>query len=175
MCVSDYYKHRIQMFDINGQCINSASHLFVTDCNNDTIVEFDEKMKFVEAFGLKGNGNGQFQYACGIIIGAKFNIVVIDYRNQGIQILSEDGHWNKTIGKQESGDAEFYNPYNVIVYKTRSKIYVSDEDNHLIQGLSSDGKFLIKFGSSSSQIIVSEGKSGNNRAQTSNQFQLFYL
>jgi len=115
------------------------------------IIELSSLMKTCKAFGSEGNGNSQFKCPCGIAVDADDNIVVNDYNNHSLQLLSKDGNWKKTIGKKGFGDGEFDCPFGVAVCKTSGIIFASNFSNHCVQFLNSDGKFLFKFGSKGSE------------------------
>jgi DNA-binding beta-propeller fold protein YncE len=152
--VSDFWNHRIQMFDSNGQwkqsigsngsdngqfnyprgiAFNSKNHMFIADGGNHRIVEFDENLQFIKAFGSYGNRNGQFDGPAGIEIDADDNIVVVDWDNHRIQKFSKDGYWKQTIGKRGSANGELNRPWVVVMCKTSGRIFVCDYGNYRIQ------------------------------------------
>ena len=63
----------------------------------------------------------------------------------------QSANFRITIGKHGSGDGEFNDPLGVVMCKTSGRKFVSDCWNFRIQVLSSDGKFLFKFGSKESE------------------------
>jgi DNA-binding beta-propeller fold protein YncE len=106
--------------------------MVVTDYYSHRIVEFDQNMQFVKAFGSYGKGNGQLKYPRGIAADADDNIVVADLSNHCLQIFSKDEDWKKTIRKQGSDVGEFDIPWDVSVCKTSGKIFVSDVYNNRV-------------------------------------------
>jgi hypothetical protein len=55
--------------------------MFVADCWNHRIVEFDQNMQFVKVFGSEGNGSGQFQRPAGIALLLWLIILIITYKS----------------------------------------------------------------------------------------------
>jgi DNA-binding beta-propeller fold protein YncE len=82
-----------------GILFYSKSHMLVADCYNHRIVEFDENMQFIKAFGSYGNFDGQFHYHFGIAVDVDDNIVVIDGSSDHIQIFGKEGNENKKLEK----------------------------------------------------------------------------
>lgn len=113
--VADAYNHRIQRFntadtvawtrptdqtwaDSTTGTFNVATavaagptgHIFVADFYNHRIQEFTPKGKFVQAFGEKGAGDGQFERPVDVDVGPDGRLYVVDLGNERIQVFAAD-------------------------------------------------------------------------------------
>ena len=72
--------------------ITLTGDVFVADGNdNNRIVHFDSKGRFIKAWGRKGTGPGEFEYPHAIAIDSKGHIYVADRRNSRVQIFDQSG------------------------------------------------------------------------------------
>lgn len=63
-------------------CVNQFnSHLFFTDSGNNRIQIFEPNGKFIKAFGVTGNREGQFESTSGIFMDSMSNIFIVDRLN----------------------------------------------------------------------------------------------
>jgi len=68
--------------------------LIVTDgYGNDRVVRFTKDGKYLAAFGMRGNGPGQFQLPHNVVVDAKGLIYVSDRDNQRIEIFDSQGKY----------------------------------------------------------------------------------
>ncbi len=160
--VTDYYNHRVQIFQIQE----------------------DNSVTFLNKFGSYGTEPGQFRRPWGIDVNED-KIYVVDNKNNRVQIfqIHEDNSVDllTTFGSYGSGNGKFSLPGGIAVRE--NKIYVVDRLNHRVQifQLNEDNTvtFLNKFGSHGSaegqfnypeDIEIIEEKlfvvdHGNNRIQ----------
>ena len=141
MYVADWYNNCVKVFD------NAAKYLFkfgdgkregkmsnpigLLICGNRVLVTQDNSYiqvyeldgKFVSRFGSHGNGKLQFNIPYGLSTD-QFNgdIYVCDYRNNRIQIVSENFEYKSEFGKDI-----FHYPHDVKLYK--DNIFILDESN----------------------------------------------
>ena len=115
--VVDEFNHRIQIYDVRGNLINS--------------------------FGKKGNGNGEFYYPKGIAVDSEGFFYVADCWNHRVQKFSydanKDGSWSfiNSFGSYGDNAGKFNEPYDIATSKDR--IYVLDRCNHRIQVFDKEG------------------------------------
>ena len=158
--------------------LDSAGNVYVTDYGNRRIQKFDNDGNFLQTWGTKGSGNGQFQVPAGIAIGNDF-VYVIDNDLNRVQKFDTSGKYITQWGSKGTESGQFLLPQNIAV-DPNGDVYVADTGNSRIQKFSADGKFLLSWGSSGSgngnflnlrgvaadskgSIYVSD--SGNNRIQ----------
>ena len=91
--------------------LNSRNELYVSDSGNDCIILTDLNLNTLKYFGLKGSGNYQFNYPCGLCCHGDY-LFVCDYWNKRIQILTLDFEYVSTI--QLDGNR----PYRVEISNT---------------------------------------------------------
>ena len=112
VCVADYYNHRIQKFDSNGN--------------------------FITKWGSYGGGDGQFSHPYGVAVGQDGYIFVSDSGNNRIQKFDSSGNFIAKWGSAGSGDGQFNYPYGIAIGPDGS-VYVADTYNHRIQRMVSGG------------------------------------
>ena len=128
-----YVKH---LFDIShgfsepsDVSVSKDGRIHVVDGVNNKIKIFNLAGKFVSAFGIKGQANGQFKYPLGIDIDDASRIYIADSGNHRVQIFEPGGKFIAKIDiPPEAGRPA--DPTDVAVDSTRNRCYVVDNDNH---------------------------------------------
>ena len=136
---------------------NNAGQLYrpidVTYLNDDNILVADERnhriQQFnvqtgnsVKSFGKKGTGDGEFQNPNSVCVDEEGRVIVADFYNNRIQVLSQDGEPLFQFGN--SGPEKLSNPRSCIYHE--SKFIVSDRGNNCLKVFDNTGKFLYKIG-----------------------------
>jgi sugar lactone lactonase YvrE/4-hydroxy-3-methylbut-2-enyl diphosphate reductase IspH len=158
--------------------VDSADNIYVTDYGNRRIQKFDNNGNFLQTWGVKGSGNGQFQVPSGIAIGNDF-VYVVDNELNRVQKFDTSGKYITQWGSKGSKSGQFLLPQNIAA-DANGNVYIADTGNSRIQKFSADGKFLLSLGSSGVEngqflnprgvVTDSQGNiyvsdSGNNRIQ----------
>jgi DNA-binding beta-propeller fold protein YncE len=105
---------------------------FVADFGNRRIQQFGPDGRVGHAFGIEGEGPGEFRDPCDVAIGADGSLWVADTWNHRIQRFTPSG---MLLGEWR---AEFYGPRGIAV-SPAGDVYVSDTGHHRIVRLTSDG------------------------------------
>ena len=159
--VTDYYNHRVQIFNSEGNYLRSFGrhgtkggqfnfptgiiyhnngNIFVADKGNSRIQIFKGKGEYVGSFGGRGSLDSQLISPWGLSVDSDGNIIVADSGNRLIKIFSPDGNFLTKIGEQGS----FTNPVHCIQYERY--LIVSDYGEHCIKVFDRKGNFQYKFG-----------------------------
>ena len=77
--------------------------MYVADCNNHRVQKMTTRGQFLNKFGEKGPGKGQFIHPNAVIVDSNDRLIVADKGNNRIQILNEDGSWLRNISLKEFG------------------------------------------------------------------------
>ncbi len=111
---------------------------------------------FIEAWGTKGSGEGEFDFETlfgGAAIGygdvawdADGNIYVVDTGNHRVQKFGPDRAFLTAWGSEGDGDGQFLKPSSVAI-DADGVVYVSDEGRGDVQRFDSDGELLGIIGS----------------------------
>ena len=169
IAITDYTGNWVYIFDKEGKCLrkfgslgNNAGQLFyqfgVTYLNDDEILLADagnHRIKQVDVqtgtvvkrFGKYGAGKGQFDFPVDVCLDDERHIVVTEYRNNRIQLMSREGESISIFG--DRGPEKLNHPTSCIPYK--NMFFVSDKDNHCIKTFDQSGTFLYKFGKQGNQ------------------------
>jgi len=133
-------------FSSSGITIDPNGNICVSNWGKNKIQIFNLEGKFISAFGSKGKENGQFSNPWGIAVNSRGNIIVSDCYNNRIQIFDSNGKFISKFGSKGNGDGQFNEPKGIYVDRNNN-IYVCDSLNNRIQIFNSEGKFILKFGS----------------------------
>jgi sugar lactone lactonase YvrE len=92
--------------------------------------------EFVETWGERGSGPGQFNDPTGIAV-ANDEVFVADARNGRIQVFGLDGHFKRQFGRPGEAPGELGRPMNLTVWN--NELYVPEYFNDRIQVFGLDG------------------------------------
>jgi len=132
--VADTNNNRIQIIDVNGNCDSGDSDYLAND------------VCFVDEFGEKGNGDGEFDSPSGLALDTNNDMLyVADTDNNLIQIIDVDGNCQGSIqlandicfvdefGGSGSDDGDFNSPVGLTLDVSNDMLYVADTKNERIQ------------------------------------------
>ena len=132
-----------QFTDPRGVAITSNGHILVTDYNR--IQKLTISGQCVRSICGKGSGALQFSDPKGISVHpVNGKIFIADSNNHRIQVLNSDFSFSHSFGGPPS--EEFQYPWDVICDDS-DHVYIVDNAHHTVYKYTSDGQFLLKFGS----------------------------
>lgn len=99
--------------------------------------------RFVDAWGEKGSGLGQFNDPTGVAV-AGDEVFVADARNGRIQVFDKTGSFKRVIGRPGDGKGELSRPMNLTF--ARGRLYVAEYFNDRVQVFSLSGESLALIG-----------------------------
>jgi len=172
--VADELNNRVQEFDAGGRllkvigtpgdgdgqlaapygvAVDGFGDLYVADTNNNRIQKFSPAGRFLAAWGgVRGAGDGQFASPRGVAVDDAGNVYVADHDNNRVVKLSSTGRFlaawgahgaDGTAGRRKG---EFSEPRGLAVDHS-GHVYVAEKLNHRIQELTTDGRFVRRWGS----------------------------
>ncbi|MEY2844338.1 MAG: hypothetical protein RI920_2375 [Pseudomonadota bacterium] len=137
-----------------GVAVSSKGVVYVADTDNHTIRRIDGPITVTTIAGSagrpgsgeSGDGQGFFQYPCGLAMDASDNLYVADCHNHTIRRIAADGRvstlagWAGVPGSEDGNGqaARFKLPYAVAV-DTKGNVYVADSGNHTIRVIDAKG------------------------------------
>ncbi|HWY34887.1 MAG TPA: 6-bladed beta-propeller, partial [Nitrosopumilaceae archaeon] len=169
-----------------GISMDSAGNVYVTDLGNRRVEKFDFNGNYLDTWGTKGNGNGQFQAPTGIAVHGT-SVYVVDNELNTIQKFDTSGKFIIQWGSKGSDNGQFLLPQGIAT-DSSGDVYVADTGNSRIDKFSSDGKFITSIGQSGlndgqflsprgvtadSQGSIYVADSGNNRIEKFTQDGVF--
>lgn len=128
-----------------------AGNLWVPDGRKGRFQIFSPDGAFLESWGTKGDGEGEFNFQSGaygfgsIAFDSDGNFYVADIGNDRVQKFGPDRQFLTSWGGTGSGDGEFRDPLGIAV-DGEDRVYVTDSMRNDVQVFDRDGKFLTKWG-----------------------------
>ena len=95
----------------------------------------------MKSFGKYGTRDGEFQSPFSVCVDDEGRVIVTDYHNTRVQVLSQDGEPLFKFG--DSGPEKLNRPFECIYHE--NKFIVSDCDNNFVKFYDNTGKFLCKI------------------------------
>jgi hypothetical protein len=87
-----------EMFSgIRSVAFDAADNLYVLDGQNNRVVVFDARGRFMRQFGKQGGGPGEFQAPLAMDIAADGSIVVSDLGNRAFVVFTADGEYIRNV------------------------------------------------------------------------------
>ena len=167
--VTDVVSKCVYVFDKDGNCLRKIggegcnteelsfpdgisflndNEVLIADCSGHRIQRLNiQTGTVVKSFGELGREKGEFIAPTDVTVDDKERIVVTDYGNGRIQVMSKEGEPILTFG--DKGPEKLCKPTCCIPYK--KMFLVSDRDNHCIKAFDQSGTFLYKFGKEGNQ------------------------
>ena len=162
IAIADYEKNCILIFDKVNKIVRQvgggkAGHLIGPDdvkfINDDEILVADHSghrlqqfnlhsEKLLNTFGRSGTGMGEFKHPISVCMDGKGNIIVAEYSNNRVQVLTRDGVPMFKFG--DTGPEKLNNPVGCVCYK--NMFIVADSGNSCLKVFNSSGNFLRKIG-----------------------------
>ena len=158
IAVADCGNHCILIFDKNGRYMRKLSCLGndpvdVTFMNDDELLVADQRNhriqrfnfhtgNYIKRFVKQGTGDAEFENPVSVCTDGQGHVVVGDYNNSRVQVLTKDGAPVFYFG--DSGPEKLSSPLGCICHN--GKIIVSESGNSCLKVFDSSGRFLRKVG-----------------------------
>ncbi|HIG31670.1 MAG TPA: hypothetical protein EYQ50_29185, partial [Verrucomicrobiales bacterium] len=117
-----------------GICIDRKERIYVADSCNHRIQVFSVKGEFLESFGQPGSGDLEFSFPMDVEIDDEGWVFICDYGNNRIQVLDPQHRFVESIGSPGRRIGQFGNPWSMAI-NSRGDLYVADTMNHRLQKL----------------------------------------
>ena len=113
-----------------GLAITRKGHLIVAEWDKCCITIIDPTNgKKIRSFGQRGSGQVQFDGPHGIAV---TRIIVAEFNNYRLQVLTAEGAFIATVGSEGSQPLQFYSPWDVAV-DHNGKVFVTENGNYRVQ------------------------------------------
>ena len=163
MIVSECGGHRVSIFDIRGQkiqtigshgdspdqmvspsgiAIDDTDNIYVSSCNK--LQKFTSNGELIKCVGKRGWKEGEFNDPHGVTLYDN-QVYVCDRNNNRIQVFDLDLNFVRSIGSYGRRRDEFNIPLDMR-FDTAGNMYVADNGNDRVQVMDSSGHFIRSFG-----------------------------
>jgi tripartite motif-containing protein 71 len=136
---------------------DDAGNFYVVDTGNYRVQKFGPDRRFLNAWGEKGTGNGQFVGALDVAVDPQGRVYVVDAGRgdnpdeaPAIQVFDADGRFLAAWGEHGSGQGQLIDPSGLAI-DANGDVWVADFGNNRVQQFSPDGTFLTAWGESGSK------------------------
>ena len=127
--------------------ISQEGHLIVTERDDSCITIINTTSgEVINRFGQYGSGQIEFDYPNGLSMTQDGHIVVADYDNHRLQVLTVEGAFVAAVGSEGSQPLQFNYPFDVAIHHN-GKIFVTERLNNRVQVLNPDLSYSHCFGS----------------------------
>ena len=126
-----------------GIAFNKCGEMIVSECVGHRVSIFDIRGQKIQTFGSHGDSPDQMVQPAGIAIDITDNIYVSSWHK--LQKFTSSGEVIKCVGQEGRKEGEFDDPRGVTLYD--NQVYVCDSNNHRIQVFDLDLNFVRSIGS----------------------------
>ena len=116
--------------------------LYVSDHDNHRIQVFDLDLNFIQSIGSSGKGRGELELPLDIKFDSTKNMYIAEYGSGRVQVLDSRGHFIRLLGQE--GDRRLRGPSSVLI--ADQYVYVSDIEEDCIVVYTYSGQFVTSFG-----------------------------
>ena len=127
-----------------GLAVSDRDEIAVTDYWNHRVQIFNSSGNFIRSFGRQGTNEGEFKFPCGICFDNNRNIFVADKDNHRIQLFNGEGEYRGKFvisGKLGNSLDSQLHPWGLSL-DSDGNVIVADSGNKLIKIFSPEGKFV---------------------------------
>ena len=124
-----------------------GDRLYVVDTLHHCVVMVSPEGAYLGAFGMQGNGPGQFNFPTNIARSADGRLYVTDTLNFRVQTFDDEGRFLGMFGKLGDGAGDFDKPKGVAI-DSAGHVYVVEGVNDVVQIFDQSGRLLLVFGES---------------------------
>jgi DNA-binding beta-propeller fold protein YncE len=121
------------------------NRLYVADSHLHQIVLYSLDGTYLESWGGRGPGEGEFNYPTNLALDRNGRLLVVDTGNFRVQILSPEGEFVSTFGKAGDGLGDFHRPKGIAL-DSEGHIYISDAAYNNFQVFDAEGQLLLFVG-----------------------------
>ena len=119
--------------------------LYVCDRWNHRVQILNTELEYVNSFGCRGDGDGQFNNPNDIAQDRAGNLYVTDTNNNRVQVFDCKGQFLSTFSKKGAASEQLNCPYGICVGSDQL-VYVCDKGNHCVSVFKTSGEFVTSFG-----------------------------
>ena len=129
-------------FDVPRGLALHHNQVYVCDYNNHRIQVFDMDLNFIQSIISHGKGRGEFDRPCDVKFDRDGYMYIVEFGNKGVQVLDRSSHFIRVFG--EEGKGKLHGPSGLHIVD--KYVYVSDRNCHCIVVYETSGQFVTSFG-----------------------------
>ena len=131
--------------------------LYVCDRRNHRVQILNTELEYVNSFGCRGDGDGQFNNPNDIAQDRAGNLYVTDSNNSRVQVFDCKGQFLYAFSKKGAASEQLKCPIGICVGSDQL-VYVCDWENKCVSVFKTSGEFVTSFGQFSypAGIVIDE-------------------
>jgi outer membrane protein assembly factor BamB len=148
--------------DGHGIHVSADGHVFAVDRDNHRVFAFgpDGDIKLSLGDAARPRFGAPFNHPSAVATAPDGDIFVADgYGNSHVHRFTREGRHLATFGRPGSGPGEFTTPHALVIDR-QGRVLVTDRENHRVQILSQDGRYLGEIGDLHKPMGIAEGPDG---------------
>ena len=111
---------------------DQSGNVYVGDFYNHRVQKFDSQGNFITKWGTYGSGDGQFNDTSGITTDPSGNVYVVDDYNYRVQKFDSSGNFILKWGSNGTDDGQFSSPTDITT-DSSDNVYVTEWGNERVQ------------------------------------------
>ena len=119
-----------------------GDRLYVVDTLHHNVIMVSPEGAYLGAFGMQGNGPGQFNFPTNIARAPDGRLYVADTMNFRVQTFDAEGRFLGTFGKLGDGAGDFDKPKGIAL-DSAGHVYVVEGLNDVVQIFDASGRLLL--------------------------------
>ncbi len=112
--------------------VGGGGRVYVLDGVNHRVVAYDAEGQFRFQFGTQGSAPAQFVHPLGIATDPNGNVYVADSGNRRLQVFTAEGQPLNVVPLPATTSGSPPEPTDVAVDPIRKRLYIADNDNHIV-------------------------------------------
>jgi sugar lactone lactonase YvrE len=123
----------------------SGERIYVSDTQLHQVVVYDVRGVFLNKFGKRGTGEGEFNFPTHVAVDSKGLIYITDSLNCRVQVFDAEGKFQRSIGSAGDTPGHFSRPKGVAT-DTAGHVYIVDAMFDNVQVFDEQGQLLLNWG-----------------------------
>lgn len=120
--------------------------LYVADPAEHRVVVLDERGELLHRLGVRGKGQGEFNFPTDVAVDSVGRLYVSDSMNFRVQVFDTDLNFTRQIGRRGNTPGHFSQPKGLAL-DSDDHLYIVDAHFESVQIFDSSGRLLLHFGS----------------------------
>ena len=131
--------------------------VYICDRGNHRVQIFNTELEYINSFGCRGDGDGQFNEPNGIAQDRAGNLYVTDTRNNRVQVFDCNGQFLYAFSRKGADSKQLDRPHGIFIGSDQF-VYVCERGSKCVSVFKTSGEFVTSFGhfNSPSALLIDD-------------------